>query len=113
VLRVVPIDPVLRQEHCFRQELTRLQLHLRKRKKKNEKNSGNLNLSHSYSGGRDQEDHGFEASPKQTAHENLSRKIPNTKRNRDGRMVQGVGLEFKPQYCKNKQTKKHLNQCLK
>jgi hypothetical protein len=43
----------------------------------------------SYSGGRDQEARG--SKPREVAHETLSRKNPS----QSGRMVQGVGPEFK------------------
>jgi hypothetical protein len=52
-----------------------------------------------YSGSRDQEDHGS----KQTVRETLSRKNPSQKR--AGGVTQGVGPEFKPQYCKKNKNK--------
>jgi hypothetical protein len=48
----------------------------------------------------------FEASPGQIVHKTLSGKKPNTyRKKRAGGVVQGVGLEFKPQ----KRKKKHQN----
>jgi hypothetical protein len=53
----------------------------------------------SYSGGRDQEDHSLKPTQGNHLRDPIS-KIPNTKR------AQGVGPEFKPQYCKKKERKK-------
>jgi hypothetical protein len=47
----------------------------------------------SYSGGRDQEDHGLK--PAQANNQKPSQK-------RNGGVSQGIGLEFKPQYRKKK-----------
>jgi hypothetical protein len=49
----------------------------------------------SYSGGRDQEDLGLKPA-QQIIQETLSQKNPSQKR--AGRVAQGVGPEFKPQY---------------
>jgi hypothetical protein len=50
----------------------------------------------SYSGGRDQEDHRFKVNPgKQFMR-------PYLKKSFTGGLYQGVGPEFKPQYCKNR-----------
>jgi hypothetical protein len=53
----------------------------------------------SYSGGRDQEDHGLKPLG-QIVHETLSQKSPSQKR--AGGVAQGEGPEFKPQYHKKK-----------
>jgi hypothetical protein len=53
----------------------------------------------SYSGGRDQEDK-IQRQPQANSLEDPISKIPITKR--AGRVGQGEGPEFKPQYCKNK-----------
>jgi hypothetical protein len=45
--------------------------------------------------------------PRQIVHKTLSRKKPLQKR--AGRVAQGVGLEFKPQYCKIKKKKSSSN----
>jgi hypothetical protein len=42
----------------------------------------------------------FQSQPGQIVHETLSRKNPSQKR--AGGVAQGVGLEFKPQYCQKK-----------
>jgi UDP-N-acetylglucosamine:LPS N-acetylglucosamine transferase len=42
--------------------------------------------------------------PRQIVHETLSRKNPSQKR--ASRVAQGVGLEFKPQYCKKRKKEK-------
>jgi hypothetical protein len=44
----------------------------------------------------------------QTVHKTLSQKKPSQKR--AGGVPQGVGLEFKPQYCKTKQQNKTQSQ---
>jgi hypothetical protein len=55
----------------------------------------------SYSGGRDQKDHGFKpARANSSMRPSLSRKNPLLKRAIG--VAQGVGPEFKPQYHKNK-----------
>jgi hypothetical protein len=54
----------------------------------------------SHSGSRDQ------SQPGQIVQEILFRKHPSQKRT--GEVVQGVGPEFKPQYCKKKKKKKSL-----
>jgi hypothetical protein len=56
----------------------------------------------SYSGGRDQEDHGWK--PAQANLRNLIWKIPITKRT--GRVLQDKGPEFKLQYSKKEKKKK-------
>jgi hypothetical protein len=53
----------------------------------------------SYSGGRDQEDHGSKPAQANSVRDPIL-KIPNTKR--VGGMAQGVGPEFNTQYCKKK-----------
>jgi hypothetical protein len=60
-----------------------------------------------YSGGRDQEDEdrSLKPQPRQRVHRTLSRKNPQKKA---GRIIQGVGPEFRPQYCKKKRKKKFL-----
>jgi hypothetical protein len=45
----------------------------------------------------------------QIVHETLSQKNPSQKR--AGGVAQGVGPEFKPQYCKNKQNFKKFREC--
>jgi hypothetical protein len=57
----------------------------------------------SYSGGRDQEDHGLKP-VQQIVHKILSQKNPIQKR--AGRVAQDVGPEFKPQYGKKIKKKK-------
>jgi hypothetical protein len=54
----------------------------------------------SYSGGRDQEDHGSKPAQANSSQDPVL-KIPNTKR--AGGVAQGLGLEFKPHYYKIKQ----------
>jgi hypothetical protein len=61
----------------------------------------------SYSGGRDQENHGStpdreDSSRDPTLKTKQNKKNPSQKR--DGRVTQGVGPEFKPQYHKNKKS---------
>jgi hypothetical protein len=51
----------------------------------------------SYTGGRDQEDHCWNPV---IVHQNLSQKNPS--QTMAGGVAQGVGPEFKPQYCKKK-----------
>jgi hypothetical protein len=58
--------------------------------------------NHSYSGGRNQEDHGSKPAWADCSQDLIS-KIPNT--NRAGGIAQGVGPEFKPWYCKKKKKK--------
>jgi hypothetical protein len=55
--------------------------------------------SPSYSGGRNQEDYGSKPA-QQILSETLSQKYPAQKR--PGRVAQGIGPEFKPQYHKKK-----------
>jgi glutamine amidotransferase-like uncharacterized protein len=52
----------------------------------------------------------IQSQPRQIVHKTLSRKTLHKKRT--GGVAQGVGPEFKPQYCKkqNKQTKTHKQQ---
>jgi hypothetical protein len=57
----------------------------------------------SYSGGKDQEDHGLKH-PSQIVHKTLSPKNPSQKG--VGGVAQGVGPEFKPYYC-TKKKKEH------
>jgi hypothetical protein len=52
-----------------------------------------------YSGGRDQEDHNSKPAQANSSQDPIS-KIPNTKKAVG--IVQGIGPEFKPQYCKKK-----------
>jgi hypothetical protein len=54
-------------------------------------------VAHSYSGGRDQEDHSSKPARANSSQDPIL-KIPNTKR--AGRVIQGIGPEFKPWYCK-------------
>jgi hypothetical protein len=54
-------------------------------------------VAHDYSGGRDEEDRGLKPAQATSSRDSIS-KIPNTKR--AGRVAQGEGPEFKPQYCK-------------
>jgi hypothetical protein len=56
----------------------------------------------SYSGGRDQEDNGFKPAQTNSSQDPIS-KISNTKR--AGGVAQGVGPQFKPQYCKKRKEK--------
>jgi hypothetical protein len=53
----------------------------------------------SYSEGADQKDRGSKPAPANSSRDSIS-KIPNTKG--AGRVAQGVGPEFKPQYWKKK-----------
>jgi hypothetical protein len=53
----------------------------------------------SYSGSRDQEYHSLKLAQANSSRDTIS-KIPNTKR--AGGVVQAVGPQLKPQYCKNK-----------
>jgi hypothetical protein len=59
----------------------------------------------SYSGGRDQEDHGSKPARANSC-ETLSRKYLSQKM---ALVAQGAGPKFKPQYCKKKK-KKNLNE---
>jgi hypothetical protein len=54
----------------------------------------------SYSGGRDQEDHGSKPAQAKSSQDLLKKKTF-TKKRVCG-VAQGVGPEFKPQYCKKK-----------
>jgi hypothetical protein len=54
----------------------------------------------SYSGGRDQEDLGLKPAQANSSQDPISKK-PITNKRAD-EVVQGVGPEFKPQYCKKK-----------
>jgi hypothetical protein len=54
----------------------------------------------SYSGGRDQENHGLKPAPTNSLQDPISKKTITKKR--AGVVVQGVGPELKPQYCKKK-----------
>jgi hypothetical protein len=56
----------------------------------------------SYSGGRDEEDHGLKPAQENSLQDPIS-KIPITKR--AGGVAQGEGAECKPQYCKKKKKK--------
>jgi hypothetical protein len=56
----------------------------------------------SYSGGRDQEDHGLKSAQANSSRDPTSKK-PITKR--AGRVAQSEGPEFNPQYSKTKQNK--------
>jgi hypothetical protein len=58
----------------------------------------------SYSGGRDQEDHGSKPAWANSSHDPISKKTLH--KNRAGRVAQGEGPEFKPQYHKKKKKKK-------
>jgi hypothetical protein len=58
----------------------------------------------SYSGGKNQEDHS--SKPTGTVRETLSQNNPSPKR--AGRVAQGVGPEFNPQYLKKKKKKQTL-----
>jgi hypothetical protein len=62
--------------------------------------TGTHTCNPSYSGGRDQEDHG--SKPVWTNHENLSQKKKKKPQNWVGGVTQGVGPEFKSQYRKQK-----------
>jgi hypothetical protein len=53
----------------------------------------------SYSGGRDQEDHGSKSAWVNSLQDPISK---NPSKNRAGGVVQGEGPQFKPQYCKIK-----------
>jgi hypothetical protein len=53
----------------------------------------------SYSGGRDQEDHGLKPAQANSSRDPISEK---TFTERAGGVARGVGPEFKPQYCKKK-----------
>jgi hypothetical protein len=65
----------------------------------NQKRAGHAcNLS--YSGGRDQEDHGSKAAGANSLRDPTSKKIHHKKR--AGGVAQGIGPEFKPQYQKKK-----------
>jgi hypothetical protein len=55
-----------------------------------------------YLEGRDQEDRGSKSAPANSSRDPTS-KTPSQKR--AGGMVQGVGPQFKPQYCKKKKKK--------
>jgi hypothetical protein len=48
----------------------------------------------------------FKANPRQIVCETLSRKHPSQRKGRG--VAQGVGPEFKPQYCKKEKKKKNL-----
>jgi hypothetical protein len=54
----------------------------------------------SYSGGRDQQDRGSKPAQSNSSTRPYHKKNPSQKR--AGRVAQGVGLEFKAQYCKKK-----------
>jgi hypothetical protein len=54
----------------------------------------------SYSGGRDQEDHSLKPAWANSLQDPISKKNPSQKRT--GGVDQGIGPEFKPQYCKKK-----------
>jgi hypothetical protein len=58
----------------------------------------------SCSEGRDQEDHGSKPAQANRSQEPISKKKPSQKR--AGEVVQGVGPEFKPQYCKKKKKRR-------
>jgi hypothetical protein len=66
--------------------------------------SGSCTCNPSYSGGKDQEDHGLKPAWANSSSETLPPKNPSQKR--AGRVAQGVSPEFKPQYCKKKKKKK-------
>jgi hypothetical protein len=53
----------------------------------------------SYSGGRDQQDPGSKTSQANSSRDPI---LKNPSQKRAGGVAQGVGPEFKPQYCKNK-----------
>jgi hypothetical protein len=53
----------------------------------------------SYSGGRDQEEHGSKQAWENSSKDPISK---NTSQNGAGGVAQDVGTEFKPQYCKKK-----------
>jgi hypothetical protein len=59
----------------------------------------------SYSGGRDQEDHGLKAAWANSLRDPISKK-PITKK--AGGVAQGVSPEFKPQYCQKKRKEKKI-----
>jgi hypothetical protein len=59
-----------------------------------------------YSGGRDHEDHSSKPAG-QIVRETLSQKHPSQKR--AGGVAQGVGPEFKPQYCRKKRKERREN----
>jgi hypothetical protein len=61
-------------------------------------------LTHpSYSGDKDQEDHGSKPACAKSSQDPISKKNPSQK-NRTGRVAQGEGPEFKPQYQKKKKS---------
>jgi hypothetical protein len=64
----------------------------------------------SYSGGRDQEDLGSKPAWAKSSQDPISKKNHHKKA---GRMAQGVGLEFKPQYLKKKKNPEYLLELLR
>jgi hypothetical protein len=54
----------------------------------------------SYSGGRDQEDHGLKPAQANSLRDPISK---NPSQKMAGGVAQGLGPEFKPQYCKKKE----------
>jgi hypothetical protein len=63
-------------------------------------------LTPSYSGGKDQEDLGSKPVQANSLQDLIAKK-PNTKR--AGVVTQGIGLEYKPWYCRKKLTNKNEN----
>jgi hypothetical protein len=58
----------------------------------------------SYPGARDQEDLGSKTAQTNSLRDPISKR-PNTQKKRADAVAQGVGPEFKPQYCKKKKKK--------
>jgi hypothetical protein len=63
----------------------------------------------SYSGGRGQEDHGLKPAQENSLPDPISKKKTHHKK-KTGRVAQGIGSEFKPQYCKKKNQIKSQNE---
>jgi hypothetical protein len=59
--------------------------------------------NHSYLGGRDHEDHSSKPAQANSSQDPIWKKIPSQER--AGGVAQGVGPEFKPQYCERKKKK--------
>jgi hypothetical protein len=60
----------------------------------------------SYSGGRDQENHGSKPAQANTSRDPILKK---KSQKRDGGLAHCLGPEFKPQYCKKKRKKEKPN----
>jgi hypothetical protein len=59
----------------------------------------------SYLGGRNQEGHGSKPAWANSLRDSISKKKKNHKKGAGG-VAQGIGTEFKPQYCKEKKKRK-------